>query len=97
MTQCVDLPQPLAPGRKWSRHWLATGGFRYFLQDETGNGVCTLRQPDNNSGLWAVWIHDRPVWIHDRPAWMTGRTIVDLGPHDEPPFEIAEAMADAVR
>lgn len=90
MTQCVDLPQPLGPGRKWSRHWLATGGFRYFLQDETNKGVCTLWQPDKNSGLWAVW-------IHDRSAWMTGRTIVDLGPHDEPPFELAEAMADAVR
>lgn len=90
MTQCVDLPQPLAPGRKWGRVHHMVHGLGYFLQDETYKGVCTLWHLNKNSGLWSVW-------IYDRPAWMTGRTIVDLGPHDKPPFEIAEAMADAVR
>ena len=90
MTQCVDLPQPLAPGRKWGTVHHAVHGMGFTLHDENDVAICTLFHWNKNSGLWAVW-------IYDRPAWMTGRTIVDLGPHDEPPFEIAEAMADAVR
>jgi hypothetical protein len=62
----------------------------FALHDEADIIICHLKHLDKNSGLWSVW-------INDRPAWMTGRTIVDLGPHDSPPFQIAEAMADAVR
>lgn len=93
MTQCVDLPQPLAPGRKWGTVHHIVHGFGYFLQDETDKGVCTLWHLNKNSGLWAVWIHIK----NPMSPWGSDRVIVDLGPHDKPPFEIAEAMADAVR
>lgn len=90
MTQCVDLPQPLAPGRKWDTVYHAIHGVGFSLHDEDDVIICTLYHWNGTTGPWTVW-------IHDRPAWMTGRTIVDLGPYDEPPFEIAEAMADAMR
>ena len=89
MSQC-ELPKPLDPSRKWGTVHHLVHGVGYFLQDETDKGVCTLWNLNKNSGMWTVW-------IHDRPEWMTGRTIVDLGPHDEPPFELAEAVADAAR
>ena len=85
-----ELPKPLDPSRKWGTVHHLVHGVGYFLQDETDKGVCTLWNLNKNSGKWTVWIYDRPVW-------MTGRTIVDLGPHDEPPFELAETIADAVR
>ena len=93
MTQCVDLPQPLGPGRKWGTVHHIVHGFGYFLQDETDKGVCTLWNLNKNSGLWSVWIHIK----NPMSPWGSYRVIVDLGPHDSPPFEIAEAMADAVR
>lgn len=85
-----ELPKPLDPSRKWGTVHHLVHGVGYFLQDETDKGVCTLWNLNKNSGMWILWVHDRPVW-------MTGRTIVDLGPHDEPPFELAEAVADAAR
>ena len=85
-----DLPQPLAPERKWGTVYHALHGTGYTLHDEDDVAICTLIHWYRTTGLWSVW-------INDRPGWMTGRTIVDLGPHDKPPFEIAEAMADAVR
>lgn len=90
MTQCVDLPQPLAPGRKWGTVHHGVHGMGFALHDKEDVTICTLFHWNRTTGRWSVW-------INDRPAWMTGRTIVDLGPHDKPPFEIAEAMADAVR
>ena len=86
----TPLPQPLAPGRKWGTVHHAIHGVGFTLHDKDDAIICTLVHWYKTTGLWSVW-------IKDRPAWMTGRTIVDLGPHDEPPFEIAEAMADAVR
>lgn len=85
-----ELPKPLDPSRKWGTVHHLVHGVGYFLQDETDKGVCTLWNLNKNSGMWTVWVHDRPVWT-------TGRTIIDLGPHDEPPFELAEAVADAAR
>ena len=90
MTQCVNLPPPLAPGRKWGTVHHAVHGMGFALHDKEDVVICTLFNWKKTTGLWSVW-------IYDRPGWMTGRTIVDLGPHDKPPFEIAEAMADAVR
>jgi hypothetical protein len=86
----LDLPKPLAPGRKWGTVNHAMHGMGFALHDEDDENICTLWNLYKNSGLWSVW-------IHDRPAWMTGRTIVDLGRHDNPPFELAEAMADAAK
>ena len=90
MTQWDSLPQPLAPGRKWGTVNHAVHGMGFALHDEDDVIICTLYHWNGTTGPWTVW-------IHDRPAWMTGPTLVDLGPHDEPPFEIAEAMADAIR
>lgn len=90
--QPSDLHQPLAPGRKWNTVNHAAHGMGFALRDKDGRVLCYLwRLNNNNSVLWTVW-------IYDRPEWMTGgRTIIDLGPHDEPPFRIAEAIADATR
>lgn len=85
-----ELPHPLAPGRKWGTVHHLMHGIGFALHDEDDMTICTLFHWEKTTGRWSVW-------IHDRPAWMTGRTIVDLGPHDNPPFEIAEAVADAVR
>ena len=87
-----DLPKPLGPGREWwrtARH--AVHGMGFALHDEVYKLVCNLWHLNRNSGLWEVW-------IFDRPEWMTGgRIVIDLGPHDNPPFELAEAIADAAR
>lgn len=85
-----DLPKPLGPGRKWGTVHHAVHGMGFALHDEDDKLVCNLWHLNKNSGLWAVW-------VYDRPAWMTGRTIVYLGPHDSPPFEVAEAMYDAAK
>jgi hypothetical protein len=86
-----DLPKPLGPGRKWGTVHHLVHGVGYFLQDEVDKLVCNLWHLNKNSGLWEVW-------IFDRPEWMTGgRIVIDLGPHDSPPFERAEVLADAAR
>lgn len=85
-----DLPQPLAPDRKWNAVHHDMYGVGYRLYDETRKAVCSLWRSYGNSGCWQVW-------IPDRPAWMTGRNVINLGPHGKPPFELAEAMADAAK
>jgi len=62
----------------------------FALRDKDDAIICTLLHWYKTTGLWSVW-------INDRPAWITGRTIIDLGPHDNPPFELAEAVADAAQ
>jgi hypothetical protein len=93
MTQCVDLPQPLGPGRKWGTVYHVIHGMGFALHDEADIIFCHLKHLNKNSGLWSVWIHIK----NPMSPWGSDRVIVNLGPHDSPPFEIAEAMADAVR
>lgn len=90
--QHSELPKPLGPDRKWGTVHHAIHGMGFALHDEDNVVLCTLFNWNRTTGLWSVWISNR------RPTWMTGgRTIIELGPHDNPPFELAEAVADAAQ
>lgn len=88
-----ELPKPLGPGRKWGTVHHLVHGVGYFLQDETDKGVCTLWNLNKNSGKWAVWVMVKD----EKSPWGTDRIVIDLGPHDSPPFERAEVLADAAQ
>jgi hypothetical protein len=93
MTQCVDLPQPLGPGRKWGTAVQLAHRTGFALYDKDNMGLCSLWNICKTSGLWTVWVTVK----NEKSPWGSDRVIVNLGPHDSPPFQIAEAMADAVR
>jgi hypothetical protein len=57
MTQCVDLPQPLGPGRKWGTVHHIVHGFGYFLQDETDNFVHPVAPQQEQRALGRVDTH----------------------------------------
>jgi hypothetical protein len=92
MSQC-ELPKPLGPGRKWGAVSTLAHGIGFALYDEDNMLLCSLWNLRKTSGLWAVWVTVKD----EKSPWGTDRIVIDLGPHDSPPFELAEAIADAAR
>lgn len=91
--QRSELPKPLGPGRRWGIVKTIAHGMGFALYDENGRGLCSLWNIRKTSGLWTVWVTVK----NEKSPWGNDRIVIDLGPHDSPPFERAEVLADAAR
>ena len=86
-----DLPQPLAPGRHWAdARTIPYGrGFALYSEDKL---LCSIWPYKRSTNSWLVSIQ---CWSELRKQ--IERRSIELGEHETPPFEIAEALYDAMR
>lgn len=91
--QRSELPKPLGPGRKWGTVTTIAHGIGFALHDKDDMSLCSLWNIGKTSGLWTVWVTVK----NEKSPWGSDRIVIDLGPNDSPPFELAEVLADAAR
>lgn len=88
-----ELPKPLGPDREWRGVRTIAHGAGFALYGKDDMPLCSLWNLRRTSGQWQVWVTVK----NEKSPWGSDRIVIDLGPHDSPPFELAEAMADATR
>lgn len=86
-----DLPQPLGPGRHWSDARTIPYGRGFALHDKD-KLLCSIWPYKRSTNSWLVSIQ---FW--SEPRQQIERRSIELGEHETPPFEIAEALYDAMR
>lgn len=94
------MTQPSEPSsdrpRKWVRVSMISHGGGYALSDDSESIQCSLwqhREKNKPTNRWFV-----RIGIRDKTRfWGSKLVFLELGEHEEPPFDLAEDLYDAAK